>query len=280
LHLCKIENINNKNTMRKVILILVLISSVNISYSQLDTIFANNEKIICNIKEITPEAVIFRYPNEEINNSIYNNSIQKIVFKNGRTQKFNQLKIYKKIDEVSKYDDVSITKIESEIKGLYKIGYINSKAVGNTIFSKLEEVKERAYKKLKILAAFQGGNIIYLTEESIIGTNKANTFLTGILYTNEIPDIQKFSNLIIDKKEFNATKEFSLENSSMDMEQRNIKKSFKIEKITNENGMIMIEGALEGESKVSIFRVVSFNVKFFNIYYMGEKGGFNIQIEL
>lgn len=266
--------------MRKVILILVLISSVNISYSQLDTIFANNDKIVCNIKEITPEAVIFRYPNEEINNSIYNNSVQKIVFKNGRIQKYNQLKTYKKIDEVSKYDDVTITKIESEIKGLYKIGYINSKAVGNTIFSKLEEVKERAYKKLKILAAFQGGNIIYLTEESIIGTNKANTFLTGILYTNEIPDIQKFSNLIIDKKEFNATKEFSLENSSMDMEQRNIKKSLKIEKITNENGMIIIEGALEGESKVSIFRVVSFNVKFFNIYYMGEKGGFNIQIEL
>ena len=51
----------------------------------------------------------------------------------------------------------TITQVEGEIKGLFKVGEVSSKAKGTTTFSNQERVKERAYKKLKIQAAMMGG---------------------------------------------------------------------------------------------------------------------------
>src|ERR1017187_4120150 len=126
-------------------LISLAICLVMKCFGQADTIFSNNEKIPCNVKEITPEAVRYSFPGEELINSVYKNTVQKIVFKNGRVQTFAESTSFKKVDSVGDFDNVTITAVENEILGLYKLGDVSSKAKGTTVYSNQVRVKERAY---------------------------------------------------------------------------------------------------------------------------------------
>ena len=60
--------------MKKFIYFLLLSLSINI-YAQTDSIFANQQVVLANVVEITEEAVKFRYPNEDLINSMYKNSL-------------------------------------------------------------------------------------------------------------------------------------------------------------------------------------------------------------
>jgi len=47
----------------------------------MDTIVINNQKTACSVKEITPDAVKYTYPNEDVINSVFKNTVQKIIFR-------------------------------------------------------------------------------------------------------------------------------------------------------------------------------------------------------
>ena len=64
------------------------------------------------------------------------------------------------------------------------------------------------------------------------------------------------------------------------MTQTDIVDQFSIFKITNENGLIMLDGELEGVSRYSRFRVVSFNNEYFNIFYEDNSTVYNIAIKI
>ena len=131
--------------MKKAIILIFLLCISLANYAQKsDTIFTNNEKIICSVKEITPDAIKFTYPDEDIMNSVFKNSVQKIVFKSGRVQVFAESTSYKKLNTAEDYENVTITQVESEIKGLFKVGEVHSKAKGTTTLSSMERVKGRA----------------------------------------------------------------------------------------------------------------------------------------
>lgn len=254
--------------MKKIGLTILMIVISIVSYAQTDTIFTNNQKIACVVKEVTTDAVKYSFIGEELNNSIYKNAVQKIVFKSGRTQIFNESTSFKNIKSVNDYDNVTITQVESEVKGLFKLGDASSKAKGTTTLSNQERVKERAYRKLKIQSAIQGGNIIFLTNQRTEGNkfggyfqsgSTAETNLTGVVYTNHLPNYDEFNELIGEKREFISTQESKLYSSSADLEQTAIDKIFKINSLTNESGLIFIDGKLDGVTKYSKFRVVSFN---------------------
>lgn len=83
--------------MKKILLIIVISLVSNKVFNQVDTIFSNNQKIPCNVKEITPDAVKFSYLGEDLINTIYKNSIQKIAFKSGRIQEFTEASSLKKV---------------------------------------------------------------------------------------------------------------------------------------------------------------------------------------
>jgi len=59
----------------------------------------------CTVKEITPDAVKFSYPNEDLINSVYKNTIQKIVFKSGRVQVFAESTYFKTVNNIDDYDN-------------------------------------------------------------------------------------------------------------------------------------------------------------------------------
>jgi hypothetical protein len=275
--------------MKTQILTLITLAITNLCFGQTDTIFSNNEKIPCSVKEITPDAVKYSFPGEDLINSIYKNSVQKIVFKSGRVQTFAEATSFKKINGVDDFENVTVTQVESEVKGLFKVGDVSSKAKGTTTLSNQERVKERAYRKMKIVAAMMGANIIYLTNQRTEGNkmggyyqsgSTAETNLTGVAYTNQLPSLEEFQKAINEKKSFTAVQEAKLWSSASDMTKTDIFSNFVISSITNENGLILINGSLEGVINYKVFRVVSFDKDYFNIYYEDKSTSYNIKIKI
>jgi hypothetical protein len=275
--------------MKKQVLTLIAFALTSLCFGQTDTIFSNNQKIPCIVKEITPDAVRYSFQGEDLVNSIYKNSVQKIVFKSGRVQTFAEATSFKHVNGVDDFENVTITQVESEVRGLFKVGDLSSKAKGATIYSNQERVKERAYRKLKIIAAMMGANIIYVTNQRTEGNkmggyyqsgSTAEASLSGVAYTNQLPSIDEFKKVVNDKKNFTAVEEASLWSSASDMSKKNINSNFIISDITNEGGIIMINGELQGESKYKTFRVVSFDNDYFNIFYEDKSTAYNIKIKI
>lgn len=267
--------------------ILLAFTIVSYCYAQTDTIVLNNQKIACSVKEVTPDAVKYTFPGEDIINTIYKNTIQKIIFKSGRIQTFAESTSYKTINNAMDYDKVAITSVESEVRGLYKLGDVSSKAKGTTTLSNQERVKERAYRKFKIQAAMLGANIIYLTSQRTEGNkisyysgSQAETNLTGIAYSNVLPDFDKFKKLIQGKTSFSAIKKYELGGSDSDVSQDEIKKSFKINNVTNDNGIVSIEAELQSEKNINKFQLVNFTDNSFSIAYRYKDTVYNIVITL
>ncbi len=183
------------------------------------------------------------------------------------------------------YNNVSITTVEGEVKGLYKLGDVSSKAKGTTKLSSEEKVKERAYRKLKIEAAMVGGNVVLLTNQVSAGSkvgyfgSKAATNLTGICYSNTLPDYNKFKQLIGSKSNFSAVKQFKLYASDSDVSQSDIHKSFTMHNIINENGIVYLEADLQDEH-ISKFQLVNYTADSFSIAYQNEDTSYNIIISL
>lgn len=275
--------------MKGQIITIIAVAFSTACFGQTDTIFSNNEKISCIVKEISPDAVKFSYPGEDLVNSLYKNSVQKIVFKSGRIQTFAEATSFKKVASVDDYENVTTTQVEGEVRGLFKVGDVSSKAKGTTTLSNQERVKERAYRKLKIVAAMMGANIVYLTDQRTEG-NKAGTYyqagssaetnLTGIAYTNLLPSIDEFKAAIGDRKSFIVTEEAKLWSSASDMTKTPMRSMFIVTSITNENGIITLNADLQGESKYKIFRVVSFDKEYFNVYYEDRSTSYNLKVKI
>lgn len=275
--------------MKRITLTLLLLTSSISLFAQRDTIYSNNEKIIGSVIEITPDAVTFKYPDEDLINSIYKNSVQKIVFKSGRIQTFSEGTSLKKISGVEDYENVSVAQVESEVKGLFKVGEVSSKAKGTTVYSNQERVKQRAYKKLKIEAAMMGANIIYLTNQRTEGNkyggyyqagSSAETNLSGIAYTNSLPNYDNFKSLLSNKKDFTTLEQFEMWSSASDYKKSKYVKKLIINEIINENGVIFIKGDLEGVKKYDRFRVTSYNDNTFSIFYEDKSTSYNITVQI
>lgn len=273
--------------MKPILFILCLLFLSLKSYSQADTIYKNGEKIIASVKEITEDAIKFSYPNEDLVNSIYKNSIQKIVFKSGRIQIFSEATSFKTINSVEDYENVTITGVEGEIKGLYKIGDVSAKAKGTTTLSNQERVKQRAYRKLKIQAAMAGANIVYLSNQRTEGNkmggyfqsgSTAETNLSGVAYSNILPDHEEFKKAIGTNSIFTAIERYKLWSSDSDVSKEGYTNQFSISNIINENGITIIEGTLEGEKKYNSFKLTNFDESGFNIFYNSKSTAYNIRV--
>jgi hypothetical protein len=211
--------------MKKALIILMVL--FNFAYlaaqAQYDSIYTSNEGVIAaSIKEITTDAVKFSYPNEDLVNSMIKNKIQKIVFKSGRVQVFSEATSYKKVTCVEDWENVSLSRLESELQGLYKIGDISVKAKGSGLESS-SKVNDRAYRKLKMEAALQGANIVYVASETSVGNKMgtayqagqaAETQLSGITYTSTLPKYSDFVKATQGKNTFLIKKDELGNNSS------------------------------------------------------------------
>ncbi len=177
--------------MKKLIVLLLTVLSIQ-AFSQIDTVFTNGKKIPCNVKEITPDAIKFSYVGEDVINSIYMTSVQKIIYKSGRIQIFSESKSYKDVTGAEDFEKVTITSLENDITGMSNFGDISSKAQAGTVFTGMDKVIEKADKRLKIQAAMLGANIIYLTQSKkkgySLGTNGMSKSMVGIAFSDRLPN--------------------------------------------------------------------------------------------
>lgn len=274
---------------KTLILTLFFVTTAVVCNAQVDTIVSNNTKIACVVKEITPDAVKYTYPNEDMLNSVYKTTVQKIIFKNGRVQTFAEATSYKAIEGVMDFDKVTITVVEGEVKGLYKLTEVSSKAKGTTVFSSQERVKDRAYRKLKIQAAMFGANIVYLTNQRTEGNkyggyfqsgSSAETNLTGVGYSNILPDYEKFKQLVGTKTDFTAVRKYELGASDTDVSQNGIDVPFTIMNVSLENGIVLITAQLKGENNNNVFQLANVSDTSFNVAYKHKGTAYNVEVQV
>ncbi|WP_162427606.1 DUF4156 domain-containing protein [Pontibacter pudoricolor] len=272
-------------------LLTSFVLSASVCMAQVDTVYTHTSKIPCIVKEITPEFVKYSLPGEELINTVYKNTIRKIVFTSGRVEAFTPSAQYKKVNNLHAFENVTLTLGENEVNGFLKLGEASSIAQGNTMFSGLNQVEDRAQKRLKIFAAMMGGNLVYITQQnatkaSAWGSTNAyyskptESFLTGMVYTTHVPDIDKFKARIGNKTEFNAVESASFTGTTTSIRVYPSKRTLKLKSIKEENGLLTIEGNLEGASKYKTFRVASFDEDFFYIFYEDKGTAYNIKIKL
>lgn len=191
--------------MRILFLAIGLLIFNPIFSQKMDTIITFNKKITCKIKEISDENVKYMYPNEDVMISINKNRISKIILSSGRVESFVESSSFKEVNGWKDWQKVSITVVNDEIDGLYKIGDVSSKVKAGSSLSNLNKIKNKAMRKLKIRAAMMGANAIYMTSDHTEGhryngwtgdTNTAEVLLTGIAYTNRVPKVEKFKDLM------------------------------------------------------------------------------------
>lgn len=276
--------------MKKTLILLVNLSFAYSLLGQLDTIYSSNGIIAVQIKEVLPDMVKFIYPDEDITHSIYKNTIQKIVYKSGRTESFNDVLGLNKVAGAKDWEKVSISRLESELKGLYKIDEVSSKSKGATALSNVDKVKDRSYKKLKIEAAMLGANIIYLLEESVQGNVFGNeyqaaqpteTFLTGIAYSSTKPKFSDFSSIIAKNGWVRYDKKQWLGRNSTDLQEtnENLPPTVLLTNPTEENGFIFVNATIKSE-KTNKFRVSYFDENKIILVYKDKKRIYNLVMEI
>lgn len=266
-------------------LIILAISVSGYAQTAFDKIYTNDKIIECTIKEVTPDAVKFCYPNEDLVNSIYKNSILKIEYKSGRVEEFAEATSFKTVRSGADWENVSITQIESEVKGLFKLEDVSSKAKGTTAIANVNKVKDRAMKKLKIEAAMMGGNIIYITQQDTRGnlfgseyqaSQPTETNYAGVAYTNKRPSFSEFQALYETKKQFQYLSKEFLGNNSPDLESTKPKTyNVTINGIEDEKGFIYVYADIPGEES-NKFRVSYFDQEVVVLMYQDKRKIYNL----
>jgi len=274
--------------MKSIYITVLMILCFQFAYSQQDTIFTNSEKIVCSIKEITVDGVSFTYPGEDLVNTIYKNTVEQIIFKSGRVQRFAEATSFKPVNGPEDFENVSITKVEGEVKGLFKLANVSSKAKGTTTMSNIERVKERAYRKMKIEAAMQGANVIFLTQQQTHGNqygtdyqagNTTETNIDGVAYANKIPKFEDFTAKIKDNSTYSVISMLKFWSGGTDMENKDFMGVLSIKNITNESGLIMIDGTIP-KIKATRFRVSFINDARFILVYEDKSTIYNVVVSL
>jgi hypothetical protein len=281
--------------MKQVIITLLLLIVAQYSFAQSDTLYTIHGKIPCVVEEITPEAVKYFVPGEGLINTIHRNTIQKIVFQNGRVQTFSETDSYKKLRSIHDFENVTVTQIENVVKGLYKVSDVTTSAQVGSMLAGIDNVQNRALREMKIIAAMMGANVVYLTYLQARGTDRrlgsggpfqhlhastVETFLSGGIYTNELLSVEEFKLRLAGKTAFRAVEKAQFAKTADDIRVYSSKRKFTLKEIMDENGHVVVAGALEGASKHKQFRVASFDKDFFYIYYQEKGVSYNVKLAI
>jgi sporulation protein YlmC with PRC-barrel domain len=237
---------------------------VNALKAQTDTIYKmDGEVLLVDILEVNETSVKFLYPQEKATHSVSKNSISKVHYSSGRKQEFSESHNLSILKGCRDWEKVQISRMESEIHGLYKIDMIGAKAKGATTLSSLAKLQDRAYNKVKIETAMLGGNMAYIleqnTEEAIFGgengpSKTPGVTLSGLAYTS-----RKVRESEIAGGEYKVTAIYVLQANEMDLQQKRVNvESVNInkERIKSENGFKKLNLHIKQVKKVHDYTII------------------------
>jgi hypothetical protein len=152
----------------KGLFIIIFTLCFNVGYSQDKLIKKNGDTLTVVIKEVTPELVVFSYPNEMSINSENKSYISKIIYSGGRQDVFKRdLPV---INGEEDWEKVIITNSKTDVIGLTMIKEVAGKSYIGGMIENMGERKAR--EKIKKEAAALKAPIVYVTsyEKSENGT--------------------------------------------------------------------------------------------------------------
>ncbi|MGY6744443.1 MAG: hypothetical protein ACXIUQ_17005 [Cecembia sp.] len=141
--------------------------------AQTDKLYLKDEIKEVQVEEVGSNFIKFKYPNEKASYTISKHQVNKIIFASGREEVYESP--FKPVNSVTDYEMVYLSYNPQEVEGLRPIGQVFSKATGVTTLSSINNVNNRAVRKVKMEAAMLGANVV------LIG----NTFQRGNQYGNE-----------------------------------------------------------------------------------------------
>ncbi len=208
-----------KNT---IVIILIWLLSTGKVFAQepLDSIFTKTDVLPVHIKEVSDEGVKFNYPGEDVLNTVKIESVNRIVFKSGRVQTFIEAPSYRQVVNGLDWEYVSVIQAEGQLSGLYQLDDVSAKAKAMTGFGSVGKMENRAMMKLKIETAMNGGNVVYITQQNSSTRSQvsnSSSVVSGVAYSNKIPDYRTFSNLLNKKSDFRLIEHHELGVNSTDI---------------------------------------------------------------
>ena len=163
--------------MKKLLLAIILTITFFSVKAQDKIIKRNGDTLKVKIIHSSPDMVEFTYPNEEIINSEYKNSLIKIIYASGREENCSVQKKLAVINSEKDWDKVEITSNPDDVRGLTKLGEVVGKSGWGGAFAQGLGDKN-ARKDLKKNAAKLGASIILLQDKP----DRSGVKIIGIAY--------------------------------------------------------------------------------------------------
>jgi len=151
------------------------------------------------VDEVGVNAIKYRHLNENTSYVISKHQVKKIEFASGRVEIFDIP--FKPVHSLHDYENVFITYNPQDVEGMQTKGEVYSKAVGVTVLSSINNVQNRAVKKIKKEAAMLGANVILIGDTYQRGNQYGNeytpanstmTTLFGTAYSTDKKDMSKW----------------------------------------------------------------------------------------
>lgn len=266
--------------MNKILILISLWLISMTSFCQTDTIFSRSGKISCKVLRIKVDSILYLAAPAEQPKSIPKKEVDRIVYKNGKSISIKNDIGLKPVEGISNFNDVAITIVESEVKTYKKILDVQAKYYVSADPRQADKILDRSYRLLKIQAAMQGANIIYIPNFAVQTSDSSNTQLYGIAYSSNLPVVEEFEKLIEDKNDFKSTDQWYMHAGKTDVYQLYYSGIFRIDEITTENDIIYLQGELKSFPKVTSFRLISFTSKSFMLYFESGTIAYNVRVNL
>ena len=201
-------------------IILFFVGSTLFAQEKLDSIFTTSEILVVNVKEVTEESVKYSYPDEDILNTLSLDKVSKIVFKSGRTQNFSNDGLFAKVRNGMDWEHVTVIQNDRELKGLIQLDQVNAKAKAATGWGSVGKMENRAKRKLLIETAMNGGNVVFLTQQSSSTRSQNSTsssVMGGVAYGSSVPNYSLVKEMVEKVDGFKYVENHSLGVNSDDM---------------------------------------------------------------
>ncbi|HLT07271.1 MAG TPA: hypothetical protein VK014_07070 [Cyclobacteriaceae bacterium] len=173
-----------------------LLASVLSAQTKHDRLYLHDDVKEVTVEEVGANAIKYKHPNENTSYVISRHQVKKIEFSSGRIEVFETP--YKPVNALRDYENVYVTYSPQDIEGMQAKGGVYSKAVGVTALSSINNVQNRAVKKIKMEAAMLGANVILIGNtyqrgnhfgNEYTAANSTMTALSGTAYSTERKDL-------------------------------------------------------------------------------------------
>jgi hypothetical protein len=270
----------------KYLLILFISCLAFISSAQkLDTVYTLDQKIVASVKEVSPEHVSYVLSTDQVIHKIRRADVVRIGYSNGSVEE-NKLSKQPMLTGPEEWEKVTVVDQQDATQGLYKVGNIGVSASRvNWFRSNKFKLQERAKQELKMVAAMQGCNVVYLSSQTsgVLGTStylypnnyrgrnygyygQTTTYgsvenLTGSVYTTRLLDTLAFKKLAETKPTCRLFSQLKMRYYNGKIREKDFRiQEFTLDKFNIDHGNIMIRQELRG-IPVNYFRVTYFDDK-------------------